>query len=73
MFPAWAGMNRQEGANNIRWLRVPRVGGDEPEADEKLFGWQGVFPAWAGMNRSPLAFGLPAPRVPRVGGDEPVS
>ena len=52
MFPARAGMNRNQRHRRTRFPNVPRTRGDEPSFDIEILDLDGMFPARAGMNRS---------------------
>ena len=52
LFPAPAGMNRNNSGFFILAFSVPRASGDEPDAGGNLRDTVDLFPAPAGMNRS---------------------
>ena len=71
MFPACAGMNRDEERRAAQTQDVPRVRGDEPEKKNEHDRDHDMFPACAGMNRRDPHVSQAPPHVPRVRGDEP--
>ena len=71
MFPALAGINRQNATRPLERTGVPRASGDKPDAGAAAAEWPYVFPALAGINRPGNFRQAQRLSVPRVSGDKP--
>ncbi|GEM_PF-2017064 len=71
MFPAGAGMNREQWLGQFENYYVPRGCGDEPFSKILIASFSPMFPAGAGMNRFEVVFLCNIGYVPRGCGDEP--
>ena len=71
VLPAYAGMIRRGGRNEVVYFRAPRVCGDDPRAASKAWLIRPVLPAYAGMIRASTPRRRSRSRAPRVCGDDP--